>query len=277
MLDERITQFVHEAVRIRAHEFDQELAMRLLSVDTEAALAGQPGGSGRAKGYSIELRQDLRNRAHYIFLEIQRALGQYPQPLNETVRNYLVGLHVTEVRSQCSELQRMLQERFRNAAAFGASPVDALCSQLNDECTHLREKYTLEIEVFWRTQEQRSNPVAGPAGVVIQGNVGVVQTGAFASATVTQNVGAEDRAAMLRALNLVAATFRDSQQLADEHRRQVLEVVDQAKAATRQERPNPSLLLGMFAVICETLQTLAASQPAMPALRAAALPFGIAI
>jgi len=251
--------------------------MRLLSVDTEAALAGQAGGSGRAKGYSVELRQDLRNRAHYIFLEMQRALNLYPQPLDESVRNYLVGLHITEVRAQCTELQRKVQERFKNAAAFGTSPVNSLCSQLNDECAHLGEKYTLEIGVFWQTQAQRSQPVAGTAGVVIQGNVAVVQTGAYASSTVTVNVGTEDRDAMLKALDRVSAQIKYSKQLADEHRRQVLEVVEHAKQATRQERLNPTLLLGMFTGICETLQTLAASQLAMAALRAAALPWHCAL
>jgi hypothetical protein len=91
------------------------------------------------------------------------------------------------------------------------------------------------------------------------------------------NVGAEDREGMLKALDLAAAAFRESRQLAAEHQRQMLEVIEQAKAAAQQSRPNSSLLRGLFTVICETLQTLAASEAAMAALRAAALPFGIAL
>jgi hypothetical protein len=277
MLDERITRFVQDAVRIRAREFNQDLATRLLQVDSDAAKAGQMGGSGRAKGYAVVFRQDLRNRAHYIFIEIQRALGLYPQLMDETLRNYLVGLHFTEVRKQCNALHNLLEQGLGKSAAFGDSSLGSLLSRLNDECAHLQEKYTLEMGAFFQAS-LRSKPVPESNGsVVINGPVGVVQTGAYASATLIVNVGVEDRGAMIMALEMVASTFRDSQQLADEHRRQMLEVVDQAKVATQQQLPNPTLLRGMFTVVCETLQTLAASQPAMAALRAAALPFGIAL
>lgn len=278
MLDERIANFVHESMRIRAREFDHDLAMRLRDADTEAARSGQMGGSGRIVRYSVATMQDLRNRAQFLFLEIQRALGLYPQQLDDTLRNFLVGLHLTEVRGQCNELQNMLVRRLGKSTAFGDASLGGVQSQLNDECAHLREKYTLEIGAFVRAWVLRSKPAQdGNGGVVINGPVGVVQTGAYASATLTVNVGAEDRGAMEKALDLVASTLRDSQQLADEHRRQMLEVVDQAKAASQQHLPNSTLLRGMFTVICETLQTLAASQPAMAALRAAALPFGIAL
>lgn len=278
MLDERLTHFVHESMRIRMREFDHDLAMRFRDADTEAALSGQMSGSGRVIRYSLAVTQDLRNRAQYVFLEIQRALGLYPQQLDATLTNNLVGLHFTEVRSQCNELQNMLGKRFSKVTALGDSPLGNVQSQLNDECDHLRQKYTLEIGALAQAWLLRSKAAQeGNGGVVINGPVGVIQTGAYASATLTVNVSVEDRGAMVKALELIALTVRDSQQLADEHRRQMLEVVEQAKAATQQHPPNPTLLRGMFTVICETVQTLAASQPAMAALRAAALPFGIAL
>ena len=278
MLDERVTEFVHEAVRIRAREFDQDLAIKLLHVDSDLTRAGQMGGSGRIKGYSVVCRQDLRARAQYIFLEIQRALGLHPQPLDHSLKGNLIGLHITEVRGQCTELQRMLKTRFDKSEAFGASSPGALYSEFNDECDHLTQKYTLEIGAFLQATTQRAAPPVGTnGGVVIHGSVGLVQTGAYASATVAMNVGTDDRESMLKALDLVAAAFRESRQLADEHQRQLLEIVEQAKTAARQLRPNSSFLRGMFTVICETLQTLAASDGAMAALRAAALPFGIAL
>lgn len=277
MLDERVTQFVQEAVRIRVREFDHDLAMRLLQADTDAVRAGQMGGSGRTNRYAVEYRQELRNRAQYVFLEIQRALGLYPQSFDGTLKNFLIGFHVTEVRRQCSDLQSMLDKRLGGSTAFGSSSLGALQGQLNDECSHLREKYTLEIGAFVQAALLRSNAAPEGNSVVIHGPVGVVQTGAYASAVVPINVGANDRDAMAKALDLVSTTLRDSQQLAHEHRRQILAVVQEAKIATQHQSPNPSLLRGMFTVICETLQTLAATEPAMAAMRAAALPFGIAL
>jgi hypothetical protein len=279
MLDERVSQFVNEAMQIKAREFDQTLTLRLLDIDSELVRAGQMGGTGRIRGYSAACQQDLRSRAQYVFIEIQRALGLFPQALDGTLKGNLVGLHITEVRGQCTALQRMLQERLGKSDSFGGSSHHgALLSQLNDECDHLRQKYTLEISAFLHAAAQREIKSAkSDGGVVIQGSVGVVQTGAYASATVTMSVGPEDREGMLKALDLVAAAFRESRQFADEHQRQMLEVVEQARVATQQRQPNPSLLRGMFTVICETLQILASSEGAMAALRAAALPFGIVL
>jgi hypothetical protein len=277
MLDERITRFVHDAVRIRSREFDQDLMARLVEADNAAIAVGQINGSARINGYARVCRQDLRNRAQYTFLEIQRALGLYPQTLDDTLRGNLVGLQITEVRSQYTALQRLLEKRLGGApTSFGATSVGPLQGQLNDECDHLNEKYTLEMGAFMQAATQRSTKVSNEVGnVVIHGTVGVVQTGTYATSRLTLNVGADDRDAMLKALDLAAATLADSRQLAAEHQRQMLEVVAHLREAVNQPRPNPSLIRGMF--LCTTLQTLAATEPAMAALRAAVLPFGITL
>lgn len=73
-----------------------------------------------------------------------------------------------------------------------------------------------------------------------------------------------------------AATARGlRQQLATTDRVQMLDAVAQTRTAAQQPTPNPSLLRGMFFVLCESVQTLAAAGPAVTALKAAALPFGI--
>jgi hypothetical protein len=279
MLDERVTRFVKDAVRIRSREFEQDLGVRLVQVDSAAVMAGQVNGTGRISGYAQACRQDLRSRAQYTFLEIQRALGLYPQLFDETLKGNLLGLLITEVRSQCTGIQRMLTGRLGNPQGdILGRAIGALCTQLNDECEHLNEKYKLEMEAFTQAATLRSAKVSHEGSdVVIHGSVGVVQTGAYATATLTMNVGADEREAVAKALDVAAAVFADSHQLTLEHQRQMLEVVDHLREAVRQARPNQSLIRGLFSVLCTTLQTLAACEPAMAALRAAALPFGIAL
>lgn len=270
MLDERVTRFVREALRIKALEFDQQLSIQLVQLDGQYLKAGQFQGSGRANAYALAIRQELRNRAQYAFIEVQRALALYPQVLDVATKSFLLGLHITEIRGQCTQLQLMLGKRL---GQLGGGAI----GQLNDECDHLRDKYTLEIDAFVQAATLRAGQKGEGAGVVIHGSVGVVQTGAFASSTLTLNVGSEDCGAMMKALDLAAATIRDSQQLAEEHRQQTLELVDHLRSASQRPRPNPSLLRGMFIVLCETLQAIAASGPALAAIRAASLPFGIAL
>jgi hypothetical protein len=91
------------------------------------------------------------------------------------------------------------------------------------------------------------------------------------------NIGANDRDVLLAALELVAGALRDARELASDHRAQLLDVVATARTTVQQPAANPSMLKGMFLVMCETLQTIAAARPAMDALRTAALPFGITL
>ena len=276
MLDERVTKFVHDAVRIKAREFDQDLALRLQSIDTEYAKAGQFQGTARIVSYGQCLTREIRNRAHYVFIEIQRALTLHQLTFDDTTKSYLIGLLITEVRGQTTHLQRMLQERFGNAGDPLARALGIAQTQMNDECEHLNEKFTLEMGVRQiAAQAAADRRTTGNGGIIVHGSVGVLQTGASASATLMLNVGSDDRQAMLKALDLVTATLKDAAELNDEYRQQMLEVAEQAKSAAQQPRPNSPLLQGLFMVLCQTIQTLGSAAPAMAALRAAALPFGI--
>lgn len=278
MLDDRITRFVSDTMRIRAREFDEDLAMRLSSIDTQAIKNGALESSGRIVTYAQVCCYDLRSRAQYLFIEIQRALGLYPQTLDDTLKSGLIGLLITEVRSQATRLQNLLKQRLGERPGPLAPHLGAAYSRLNDECEHLNGKYTLEIGAFMQASQQtKSRAGANDGSVIVNGTVGVLQMGASSSATLTINVGPDDREAMLKSLELAASTVKDAIQLGDEQRRQMLELIEQAGIAARQPRPNTALLHGMFTVLCQTIQTLGSSAPAIAALRVAALPFGIVL
>lgn len=279
MLDERVSRFVQDAVRVKSHEFDQDLLVRFAQADSTAVAAGQFNGTGRINHYMQLCRQELRNRAQYIFLEIQRALGLYPQLLADALKKELVRLLTIELHNQCAVVQRLLHQGLGLSKVPNiATAPGGLNTQLGDELRHLNEKYTLEMGAFIQTATQRSEAVnREDRSVVIHGPVGVLQTGDYSTSTMTVNLGAGDREAMSKALDIAANTLANSQHLAAEHRREMLEVVDHLREAISQQRPNQSFIRGMFTVLCSTLQTLASCEPAMNALRAAALPFGIVL
>src|SRR5262245_50293404 len=117
MLDGRVGRYVSGAVRTRAREFDQDLDFRLLQLDTEALRAGHLGGNGQLRGYSLELLRELRNRARYIFLEMQRALVLYPQALDAEATRYLIDLYSSEARAACGQLQKWVGQKVGTATA----------------------------------------------------------------------------------------------------------------------------------------------------------------
>lgn len=276
MLDPKITRHVETALQLKSSEFDRAIRSRI----AEAGRGADRGNSRTILRYGQEFSAELDRRALYVFDEIKRALQLHPQQLDETLGNWLGGLHFTETRKQCTELQRFVGERFDTPAvqAFGPSPAPRLSGPLNEQCNRLGEKYAFEISNHLHELRQAQQRPPGAAPVTIHAtHIGAVQTGPNATAQVTMNVGGSDREALLAALEMAAGALRNAHELADAQRAQLLDVIAQARTTAQQPAANPSMLRGMFLVLCEALQTLAAARPAMDALRAAALPFGITL
>lgn len=148
MADPRVIEHVQKAMRIKAAELDRSVSGDLQRIDREAAAAGQLGSDRRFVIVGEALRLELDRRALLVFDEIKRALLIHRPELDSATAEWLVGLHITEVRKQCSDLQRLVSDRFDNPSvnAFRPSPAPQLQARLNDHTDQLREKYTFEID-----------------------------------------------------------------------------------------------------------------------------------
>jgi hypothetical protein len=143
MLDPQITRHVEKALQVKASEFDSAIKTRI----AQAGRGADPGNSRTILLYGQVFKAELDRRAQYVFNEIKRALQLYPQTLDDTLGNWLNGLHFTETRKQCTELQRYIGERFDTSAvqAFGPSPAPRLSGPLNEQCNRLAQQYEFEI------------------------------------------------------------------------------------------------------------------------------------
>lgn len=277
MLDQRAIDFLQNAVQARAVELDEQLHIRLRDITTEFALAGQASGSRMYAISGQEIAKELRRRAQLVFAELQRAVGLFPPASLAGLHGDLNAAFINALRPQWTHLNDLAAQRLKGGASYGAQMLGGIHGQINDEHTRLCDMYPkVELLAFAEALKQRRDASGTAAGgIVVNGNIGVFQTGSDATATVQMNVSGEDRQSLTAALDLVARVFTESRQLAHEQQRQLLEVVSAAKAAAQSTQPNETLLRGMFVVICETLQTLASAEGAMTALRTAAFPFGI--
>ncbi len=104
------------------------------------------------------------------------------------------------------------------------------------------------------------------------GAVGAVQTGPGAVANVVQNLGAEEKHAILQALAQVRAAVIATQELAAQ-RQELIEIADECSATVQSENPNNSKLRAMFDVLSSSIQTMASAQPAYQALKVGCFPW----
>ena len=109
------------------------------------------------------------------------------------------------------------------------------------------------------------------------GNVGSVQTGANAIANVVQNLGADERTALVSALQQVKEAIGIAPSLAEPRRQEILKVAHECSSQIESESPNDTKLLAMFNVLGTTIQSIASAQPAYQALKTALFAIGITL
>lgn len=111
----------------------------------------------------------------------------------------------------------------------------------------------------------------------IQGNVGSVQTGANAVANVVQNLGTDERTALVSALQQVKEAIGIAPSLPEPQRRELLEIAHECSSQLESESPNDTQLLNMFNILGTTIQSIAGVQPAYQVLKTALLAVGITL
>ena len=105
--------------------------------------------------------------------------------------------------------------------------------------------------------------------------VGSVQTGPNAVATVVQNLGSQDREALLQALDVVKRALGTIEGLPGSLKGEIIELVTEAQTETAKERPNGTRLQSILTAIATAIQTVGSLQPAYQVFKTALLPFGM--
>lgn len=150
---------------------------------------------------------------------------------------------------------------------------------LKEVSEHVIAKHEIEIDLYVDTYEKHSEKSDSNAGQAptyhFYGSVGAVQTGPSALANIVQNLSNEDQEAIKQALSLARDAITATSEIEETQKKELVEIVDDAKKELDSEKPNNTKLKSLFTTVAETIQTLASAQPAYQALKAALIPFGI--
>jgi hypothetical protein len=147
--------------------------------------------------------------------------------------------------------------------------VPPLLSEAKDRALNLARG---EVAAFaYRIAALQSSPKTAPGvNINVEGNVGAMLTGDYATANVVQHFGTEEKQIVERALVAVreyAAGRGDIPELT--------EIVDDAETEMNKGKPNLAKLKGLLSGIASTVQTVAAAQPAYEAVKAALSVLGL--
>jgi hypothetical protein len=141
--------------------------------------------------------------------------------------------------------------------------------------TPLEAKPFLPLLGLDNTLQQGTSPMT--QNYHFHGSVGSVQTGANSVANVVQNLGAEDRASLLAALQQVKEALSVAPSIAETERQKLLEKAEECSSQMAAESPNNTELLTTLNVLGTAIQSIASAQPAYQVLKIALLPLGITL
>ncbi|MFA6310400.1 MAG: hypothetical protein WCV99_10550 [Sterolibacterium sp.] len=169
------------------------------------------------------------------------------------------------------------------AGPLGDNGMEILTNNVSGALTrYLRYLTPLEAAPFKPLLgQEETSQVQGTHPVVnnfnFQGTVGSVQTGANAVANVVQNLGADERTALVSALQQVKEAIGIAPSLPEPQRRELLEIAHECSSQLESESPNDTQFLNMFNVLGTTIQSIAGVQPAYQVLKTALLAVGITL
>jgi len=273
MLDHKITELARTMIQAELEGRRRELARDVERIQNEAAARGV-GRSGAIVGQVYErCVHEIETRARVTWQILAKVLSTAGVTLTDDLAGELKAEVESYVPSDVQELTQLLSS-VADRIGFGQF------SPLTDTRAHALRKIGAEIDLFVLALKRRDEASEGqaipvPSVLNFYSPVGVVQTGPGATAHVIQNLGGQDKEALVQALEHVRQDLIRVTEVAGFSRQEVVELVDDARTELEKSRPNGLRLTNILTGIATTIQTAGSLQPAYQALKAALLPLGI--
>jgi hypothetical protein len=272
MLDSKLTELAGKMIKTQLDERTEQLARDISQAQAEATMRGM-GRSGAVLQMVYDIcARDIGLRALIVWQNLLRVLSEAGVQSSEGLVNDLKE-EVSKYRDAIySEPYNSLQKVIQNVGVrVDLSLTDALeraITKVNTEA----ELFALKLQRYVEMQGNQSSPVFN-----FYSPVGAVQTGPSAIASVVQNLGAEDRKAILDALQLVRKGLDAVETLPALPKEEIVDLAAETQAELDKAKPNNTRLRTSLVAIATAIQTVANLQPAYQAIKTALLPLGISL
>ena len=275
MLEPDVINCIRETIDAELLPRDAKVRFAIQASQRQLAARGL-GRSGNALHEAARIGSDeLSVRAEILWGIIQRCHGAFggapsgDAPLTEHLQQQ-VALHITVQAATVLEL-------VDNRALSDSLPGDAktfVPQAVRTRRDELIRKFSNEARLWAQTLRSAAAARSGQAPTInIHGNVGAVQTGAFASAHIHLDMAQGGR--FVQALEQLQASIAQNAEMTAEQRTESSEVVTDMIAATRAPKPNGSKLAGLLKGLALSVETIASLRGAWDLVRDAARLIGI--
>jgi hypothetical protein len=268
---ERARSLIHAEWPDKRAGLDRELS-RIVS---QASAAGRLRSGNTVRMLQGVAENELKARAHLVLNVLQRVHNALGAATYDGLANDLKQ----EAEIHINENALSLTEELKNRAGR-LLPDMAKRMSLMDAQSAATAKVNAEIDLYVDSLAARNAGGVVPHGhttVNISGTIGAVQTAPGAFASVTQHIGAEDKAEVLAVLAQLEDRIEQAADIAPDIKRELQGLIPETAAELNKERPALIKVKSLLQGIATTIQTLGSTQPAYQALKVALVPLGISL
>jgi hypothetical protein len=273
MLNTELRKVARDRIGLEFEEQDRQLDRAIGEKLSGFMKRGTLQSSMAARAVGELYGNDMRVRGETslaCLLSVCSTFGVTPEG---DLRSELESFLSKELAEQKTQKEQQLQNQ---APIKGASPSMWEIASTEFESGYdiatrkLRSDLDLYVAVLNRPQSLTDSSTAN---VTVHGNVGVVQTGAYASSSIS--IDATARGEITAALEVLAAALAEMQEGQGFNKSEIVELIDESKAELAKDKPNVSRLRGLLPSIALAIQTSAALRPAYEILKRALALMGI--
>lgn len=277
MLDPKISDMARERIAVAIDERWNTLARETLEIRSQMNRRGILRSSITANHFLELYRSELDIQASTAWGHLKTVL------IN-------VGIHEldnlgTDLKSFMKEaIDRLTLDLLKKLETV-LRPVERMSrvnphDHLGEAKTHAIRKVYTEIDLFAAGLAQELHPAeaGGDTHITISsgGQVGVLQTGAFATASTTVHLDSTSKQEIANALDTVEKALREAAHVPFD-RDDISEMIRECKSELDKPRPNVPLLRSLMRGVATSVQTVASLRPAYDAIKAGLALIGLTL
>ena len=267
MIDKELERLVCEKLSVAFEERDITLGHDYVSTTSDYNKRGVLQSSMAARAVTSLHTQELVIRASVALGQIKRvaaALGVTFDPqLGASVKDFLTET----IQTQSSKLSAVAMERqpYKSSGPLGTDVLGEFALVLNRTLRDVGAEVDLWVAALDRQGQEQA---AGSTQVIVSGDVGIMQTGDYATASQTIILNGEAKEVIAQALEQVAQALEKKPE-AQFNINEVKELVRECQDEVGKDQPNQTRLRATLIGVATAIQTSAALGPAYQALKGA--------
>jgi hypothetical protein len=273
MLDARIRTLAREGIEIAVEERWAPLEMEVSKASSEFATAGR-AGSGSMYLHIFELYQNELD------IQVSMAWGQLQKVL-ATVGIGSMDHLATDLKAFMAEtfewITSGLCDRLRHSPFLRQGRDHVV--RFDERKAHAIRKVYSEVDLFVAGLEQAARVAqnGGATHVNIYGSqVGILQTGASSTASMTVHLDSTSKQEITKALNTVEKALGEAAHVPFD-RGEISEMIRESQSELDKPRPNVSRLRSLMQGVATSIQTVASLRPAYDAIKGGLALLGVTL